>query len=296
MSRPTLGTPFIATAALVWLFVAAGATPPASASSSPSTATAYIRGAHLSPDTPGVDVYLTAFSGGATRLWLASVGYGDVSPYSPLQSGLYAVSMRPHGAPASTPAALSWTLDAQPGSAYTAAAVGLHSALRGIVLHDQLNPPANGDALVRVIQATSEPARVDVVTENGPVIARNVTFTSTTPYVSLPSGTWPVIARSTTTPSVSATARLSIPADSVYSLVVLNTSTGGLAIRALLDSAGAGAAPIGAVPAGAGGTAVARIAATSKVPWTLDVLLALGLTGVAMGALGVRRTLRRPGE
>src|SRR5437879_10687996 len=75
--------------------------PPASG----SAPAALLRGAHFSPDTPGVDVYLTAFSGGTTRLWLSEVGYGDVSGYERIASGPYAGAMRPHGAAASTPAA-----------------------------------------------------------------------------------------------------------------------------------------------------------------------------------------------
>jgi hypothetical protein len=86
-----------------------------------SEATAYLRAAHFSPETPGVDVYLTSFSGGTTTLWLANVGYGAVSPYRRLTPGVYAVAMRPHGAAASTPPVLKWTLHAEPGAAYTAA-------------------------------------------------------------------------------------------------------------------------------------------------------------------------------
>ena len=78
-------------------------------------------------DTAAVDVYLSAFSGGTSTLWLSSVSYGDVSHYSPINPGVYAVSMRPHGAAASTPAVLTWTVNIAAGSAYTAAAVGTNN-------------------------------------------------------------------------------------------------------------------------------------------------------------------------
>jgi hypothetical protein len=42
-------------------------------------AAAFVRGAHFSPDTAGVDVYLTAFSGGTSTLWLSDVGYGGAA-------------------------------------------------------------------------------------------------------------------------------------------------------------------------------------------------------------------------
>ncbi|HSY16352.1 MAG TPA: DUF4397 domain-containing protein [Jatrophihabitantaceae bacterium] len=297
MFRHARGRPLIAVAAMVWLLVSACVGPAGAAASPPPTASSYIRGAHLSPDTPGVDVYLSSFSGGATRLWLSSVSYGDVSRYSLLPPGLYAVSMRPHGAPVSTPPVLSWTLDAQPGAAYTAAAVGLHSALRGIVLRDQLDAPANGAALVRVIQAASQPAQIDVDVQVGPVIAHDASFTSTTPYMTVPGGTWLITARSATSSPATVTTRVPIAAASVDSLVVLNTSTGGLAIRELVDSAGTGTAPIGAVPAGGGGTATRP--AEDGLRWIPAALVAVGLAGAGLGMFGLgmfglRRTLRRP--
>ena len=72
--------------------------------------------ASFAPDTASVDVYLSAFSGGTATLWLSSVGYGDVSGYEPIAAGVYAVSMRPHGAAATTPAVLTWTVDLTAGS------------------------------------------------------------------------------------------------------------------------------------------------------------------------------------
>jgi hypothetical protein len=68
-----------------------------------------LRGAHFSPDTPSVDVYLTSFTGNTETRALSDVGYGDVSDYSPLAPGQYTVGMRPHGADPSTPVVFSWT-------------------------------------------------------------------------------------------------------------------------------------------------------------------------------------------
>ena len=72
---------------------------PAVAVASPS----YVRLAHLSPDTPKVDVYVTSFTRPDWKLLLKGVGYGAVSPYQRVQPDRYAVSMRPAGAPASVP-------------------------------------------------------------------------------------------------------------------------------------------------------------------------------------------------
>ena len=62
----------------------------------------YVRLAHLSPDTPAVDVYLAA-PGAAKPQVFPGVGYGVVSDYLELAPGRYAVAMREAGAPASDP-------------------------------------------------------------------------------------------------------------------------------------------------------------------------------------------------
>src|SRR5437773_627498 len=67
----------------------------------------YVRLAHLSPDTPAVDVYL--YSAGSTnpKLVLRHVAYGALSPYQRLASGGYTVAMRPADAPAASKPVLS---------------------------------------------------------------------------------------------------------------------------------------------------------------------------------------------
>lgn len=222
---------------------------------SSASADAAVRGAHFSPDTPGVDVYLTAVAGGSTQLWLSGVGYGDVSPYRRLAPGLYAVSMRAHGASASTPAALSWTLNAQAGQAYTAAAVGMNKDLHGIILVDEPTAPSAGHGRVRVIQAASRAPRASVVAQNGVVVAGSVAFATYTPYTSVAAGIWPVQARSLSTTSVVADTSLHVASGSVSSIVLLDSEGSGITIRTVTDAAGAAITPAGPAPAGGGGTA-----------------------------------------
>lgn len=246
---------------------------------------AVVRGAHFSPDTPGVDVYLTSLAGGTSTLWLSSVGYGDVSPYNRLPAGLYAVSMRPHGAAASTPAALSWTLNAQADNAYTAAAVGMNAQLHGIVLHDELNAPAAGSGRVRVIQAASRAPEATIQAKGGPTVATDAAFASATPYSTVPAGTWPVTVTSSP-PGVSADATVPVKSESVSSIVVLDAKGSGIDVRTVTDAAGATVAPNGAVPAGGGGTA-----ATDPMAWLPMGGLVVGTIGTALlvGFILVRR-------
>lgn len=276
---PSRAALLVAVAATTLAHPAIGGASSASARSSDSSA--MVRGAHFSPDTPGVDVYLTGFAGGTTHMWLSDVGYGDVSPYRRLAAGTYTVAMRPHGAPASTPAALSWVLRAQPGHAYTTAAVGMNKQLHAIVLSDRLTPPGSGTGRVRVIQAASRATRASVTAVNGPVIAKNVAFGTSTPYRTVPAGTWPVGARSLATPKVSAHADVKISSGAVTTIVLLDGKHGGITLRSVVDAAGAVVAPVGAVPGGGGGTAPA------PGHWWPGAALLLGAIALA-GAVGAR--------
>jgi hypothetical protein len=267
-----------------------GALPPlpvAGAATSHAKA-AIIRGGHFSPDTPGVDVYLTAFAGKTTTLWLSGVGYGDVSGYERITPGLYAVSMRPHGAAESTPAALSWTLDARPGAAYTACAVGLNAQLHGIVLHDDLQPAPSGRARVRVIQAASRARHADVVATGGPTLAHDVAFATSTEYTNIPAGRYTIKASAADDASVRAVARVSLRADTVHTVVVLDARGSGITIRVLDDAAGASVPPIGSTPAGGGGTATRGSRTADWIYGAISGALAVLVMAIAVGA-GLRR-------
>jgi Domain of unknown function (DUF4397) len=249
------------------------------------SAQAYVRGAHFSPDTASVDVYLSAFSGGTSTLWLSSVSYGDVSSYAPIAAGVYAVSMRPHGASASSPAVLTWTVDLSAGSAYTAAAVGTNSQLRGIVLHDSTTAPAAHTGMVRVIQASSQAGHISVTAQNGPVVVSDIAYGAASDYVSVPAGSWNLVTQSTTQPSLSNQLSVTVASGTLSSVVVLDKAGGGIVVRNVVDSSGASTIPTGSVSAGGGGTAQPAHSDTSNY-----ALLSLAaFSGAALLALfGVR--------
>ncbi len=275
-------------ASAIALTLAAPAVASAAPTSHAPSNVAYVRGAHLSPDTPGVDVYLTAFRGGTQALWLSDVGYGDVSPYRQIKSGTYAVSMRPHGAAASTKPALTWTINLDAGHAYTAAAIGMNAQLHGTIFNDTLTKPDAGTGLVRVVQASSRAGTVQVVA-GGKTITGHCAFGCTTAYQTVPGGPLTVSAKSLTDPGLTGEAPVTIASQSITSLILLDTKTGGVEVHPLLDAAGASSAPHGAVPAGGGGTAqhvVDRRAALS--PFELSAAFGL-LLATAGGWLLLRR-------
>src|SRR6516164_9918364 len=129
--------------------------------SSATTDTGWIRLAHLSPNTPAVDVYLYSFGNPNAMIVLHHVAYGTVSPYESVQAGDYSVAMRAAGASASSQPVLSTSVTIAAGHAYTVAGMGPESGLRLVVLDDDLTTPP-GQSLVRVIQASLKQQVVNV--------------------------------------------------------------------------------------------------------------------------------------
>ena len=121
--------------------------------SSATTGTGWIRLAHLSPNTPAVDVYLYSFDNSNAMLVLHHVAYGTVSPYESVKAGDYSVAMRATGASPTSQPVLSTSVTIAAGQAYTVAGMGPESGLRLQVLDDELTTPP-GQARVRVIQAS----------------------------------------------------------------------------------------------------------------------------------------------
>jgi Domain of unknown function (DUF4397) len=254
--------------------------PAASAQSTQSTGDGFVRLAHLSPNTPAVDVYLYSFGDSAAQLVLDHVSYGTVSPFEQLAAGEYTVAMRPAGAAASTKPVLSTTLNVTAGDAYTVAGMGPASGLRLEVFNDPLTTPA-GSALVQVIQASLLQDSV-TVTAGSQTITSRLPFGDATNFTAVPAGTWSVRAAG---PSETVTQQVTLAAGTVHTLVVLD-EPGNLGIDDLLDAAGSAVAPASGVQTGFGGTA-ARPGAP-LLPW-----VAAAITGLLLAVGGIARVSRR---
>jgi len=155
--------------------------------SSATTGTGWIRLAHLSPNTPAVDVYLYSFDNSKAMIVLHHVAYGTVSPYESVQAGDYSVAMRAAGASATSQPVLSTSVTVAAGHAYTVAGMGPESGLRLQVLDDKLTTPP-GQALVRVIQASLK-QQVVKVSLGSTVLAGSLKFASVSAYRAVTPGT-----------------------------------------------------------------------------------------------------------
>lgn len=255
--------------------------PRAASASEAATGTGWVRLAHLSPNTPEVDVYLYSFGDPTAQQVLHHVGYGVMSSYEPIAVGDYTVAMRAAGAAANSKPVLSASLDVAPGGAYTVAGLGPESGLRLEVIKDKLAPPA-GKALVRVIQASLKQHTVSLDWDGKSAVS-DLAFGSVSGYQTVSPATASLQAAGA---SDSTKSTVTLTAGSVHTLVVLDGAKG-LVLDNFLDSAGSGSTPSGAPATGFGGTAPQ---VPSPLPW-LSVIGA-GLLLAAAGGFFLRRWSR----
>ena len=255
------------------------ATSPA-ASAAPSAGTdGWIRIAHLSPQAPAMDMYVYPFGDPGRPVVLKDVGYGAVSAYMAVVPGQYTVAMRGFGASATSKPALTASFMVTQGTAYTLAALGPDPGLRTEILKDQMNAPA-GKAVVRVLQASLKQHRVTV--SYGPdVLARELSFGAATSYQAVAPGVQTVRFAA---PGEHATMPVTMAADSVHTIVVLDDASG-LKVDAVTDAVGSRIMPAGAISAGFGGTAPRP--PSNPAPWL--VMIAAGALLTAVGLARIRR-------
>jgi hypothetical protein len=263
----------------LFTLISAVAAPAASAAPASSGA-GWIRLAHLSPNTPPVDVYLYSFGSSHAMVVLRHVAYGAVSPYGKVTAGQYTVAMRGAGAKPSSPPVLSTSVHIAPGGAYTVAGMGPKAGLRLQVLQDELTTPP-GKSRVRVIQASLKHNKVTIMA-GGQTLAKGLPFGHVTGYVTATPGTWRVHVVGM---GAMGAEHVTLVAGSVYTLVVLDSSGNGLQIDPLEDAAGSTVMPSGGAATGLGGTAPAP--APSPVLWAS--LVAAGALLAGAGALRMRR-------
>ena len=266
--------------AAITVVAAIAATAVISAPAQAESGDGYVRLAHLSPDTPDVDVYLKAQSGDGKTQKFPGVGYGVMSPYLRLPIGTYSVAMRPAGAAESTAPVLTTQVDVASGQAYTVAGVGRYADLGLRVLKDDLKLPDPNESKVRIIQASVRAPVLDVGVQGGATIADGVQFATTTSYRNVKPGSWTLRVQPTGG-GESRTLAVSLGAGNVYSLLVLDAKGGGLRTQLRIDAQRQGAVPNGAVAAGDGGSQP-----LSQVPMALLLAaVAALLTGGAVVAI-----------
>lgn len=265
----------------------------ASATEQTQTPQGWARVAHLSPDTKSVDVTLTAVAGGQVLFDLENVPYGDVSDYLRLPVGAYVVAMTPTGSAKDTAPALSQLINVKEGQPITLAVLGTNADLTAKVVTDDLTPPADGQARVRVIQASTVADTVDIQTTMGMTIAAGAKSGEATGYATVEDGSWDLQLFADAQKSQ---ASIDLVSGSVNTLLVLDNASGGLTIKAISDSGSVSETPVGGTNTGAvpfdtssletasGGSSTTDGSVTS---WTAILLVMAGISAIFVVATGV---------
>lgn len=210
-----------------------------------------LRIAHLSADTPAVDVAVAPLPADGAPLTdpgpdLASgLGYGGVSEFQDLAAGAYAVSLRAAGADRSTPPALTARIELPADGARTVAITGAFADLSLEVLTDDLTAPPTGSARARVLNAAA--GTVGVSLAGGPLLASGVRHGAAGAPVVVPAGPATLHVE-----GADGDLTVDLAAGSVVTVVVLDGPDGGLTLRAVVDAAAPARVPVGAVEAGSG--------------------------------------------
>jgi hypothetical protein len=246
----------------------------------------YVRLAHLSPDTPKVDVWVTSFRGSRFSKVFPAVGYGALSEYQRLAPGTYTVAMRSPGAAKDSQPLLRTNVTVKGGQAYTVAGIGRNADIELRVLSDDLSSPSKGRARMRVVQASSVAPVVSVSTSEGDVIAENARFPSTTPYAEVPARRWTLEAEPQGSAAAPATTTVAVNAGAIYTVLVLDKGKAGIQLVVRADAAASASAPVGSMDTGMGGLADGG-GGGPQVPadQAMWVMLVLGAVAVLTGAL-----------
>jgi len=221
--------------------------PPASAHS-----VGYVRLAHLSPDTPPIDIYLISMSGATRQRCVEGAGYGVVSDYMGVPPGAYSVAVRPGGASQTQPPILANQLSVEAGKAYTVAAVGLRSTLALRSVSDELSMPVNGRARVRILQASIQAPILTVSSTADGLGSNETTYANTTAYKEVNSGPAAVQLRPISGGQPT-TVDISLASGNVYTLIVLDRAQG-VTAQLQRDALAQTRPPTGGIETGAGGT------------------------------------------
>jgi hypothetical protein len=272
-----------------------------------SAPTGWLRMAHLAPGVGPMDLYLTPL-GGSTATVIRHVAYGSFTAYRTLKPGTFDLAIRAAGSAASSAPLASYSVTVRAGTAATIAAVGTVGHLRTELFADALVRPPAGSARIRLIQGAPAAGEVSITAVDGPLLASDVAYGSVTGYADVRQGVWSL---KVTEDGRTVATKIDVAAGGVYSLVVLQTSNGGLTLTTGIDVAGKplaavgkGSAPIsmsmktdaadsksepsGSVNTGEGGTAPDGAAGSSAIGYTGAALA--GATGLAaVGALVRRR-------
>ena len=249
----------VAATCLVLPLVAAA---PAGATAPPVAApgAGWVRFGHFAASAAPVDLYVDGVS------VATGVAFKTVTSYEPLPAGAHTFEIRPAAQP-DAPTVLSVVADVPDGHAITVGAVTTRDGLAAQVYDDALAPPPAGASLVRFIHSAPDFPSVDIAVIGGATIASQVSYPSATPYQTVAAGTYDLEIRESGTANVLLQVQgWSIQPGGQATVVIVRGPDAKLDVVPLADAAMAVLSPVGGVPTGFGGMALASSKIGSAVP------------------------------
>jgi hypothetical protein len=272
----------VLTSAAVVLAIVASFATTASAQEAP----AHVRVAHLSPDTPGVDVYVDGSQA------VGNMGFETVTDYLEVPAGEHLVELRPSGAaPASTPV-WSGRVTLVAGTYYTAAGLGPRAQLTAKLFTDSMTMPPAGQASVRFINATVGAPAVDVAFAGSTLAFDDAPFATPTDYRNVLPGRYDVSLEDGSGRSLVGSQFIMLSPGVTYTVAAIGGEGTSPRLLPIVDARAAASPPSGGLATGAGGTAP-RPQPSQDTAWhvAIGIVVAVALLGIA-GLAGRRVRVR----
>ena len=147
---------------------------------------AQLRAIHLSPDAPGVDVFLNS----AAQAAVSGLQFEQGTGYLNVDAGTYQIDVSPAGRPANESVLSVPGLQLSAGTSYTAVAYNSLGSITALALVDDESNLASGSIRVRAIHTAPGVGQVDIwnipMSGSPSMLYENVDFGAVGGYLDLP--------------------------------------------------------------------------------------------------------------
>lgn len=171
-----LGVAVLAASAALFIFLS---TP---ARHAMADSTSYVRIIHASPDIGTATVFVDG------NVLLNNFQFGTITPYAPIPAGPHKVQVGVIGTGPGA-ATITQTIQIQPGTPYTVAALGTAAMGFSLQVFVDDNLVSSGNAKVRVYHLSPGTGTVNVQT-NGATVINGLAYPQASQYLSIPSGSY----------------------------------------------------------------------------------------------------------
>ena len=142
----------------------------------------HIRVLHASPNSPAVDVYANG------NLLISDLAYMEISPYLPVASANYTITVFPSGETANP--VIDTEVFIPENTIFNLAAVGELPDVSLFPIPEPATVPTSGRACVRFVHLSPNAPAVDITLADGSEVFTDIEYLEATDYVCVPSQTY----------------------------------------------------------------------------------------------------------